>query len=247
MKSRGVALLLAMLLALLATGGVFLYVRNMQLRAEQGGEQVRVLVAATDIPAGAELDPLIAGGTFTTKLVPEDDLLQGAIVDLNQLRGRTAAYPILSGEQISPARLRGAEQAPGGVLGIPPGHQALTFALEPQRLVGGAIQAGDRVAVYGTFDVELRGGQNGRVTITRVLVPEAEVLRMGTPSGGGSEGQSNGSITLALEPVEAQLVVMGKERGTVWLGLIPPHEKGVEPRPLQPRHLLKLKASKEAF
>ncbi|HEV8420183.1 MAG TPA: Flp pilus assembly protein CpaB [Actinomycetota bacterium] len=243
MKSRFVALGLALFLALAATAGVFLYVRGVQLRAEQSGEQVRVVVATTEIAAGAQLDPLIASGTFTTRLVRDEDVVQGAVIDIAQLRGRTAAYPILAGEQISPARLRGDEQAAGGLLGIPPDHQALTFALEPQRVVGGAIQTGDRVAVYGTFDIDFQGTSGRRVTLTRVLVPEAEVLRAATPESSGATAQANGMITLALEPYEAQLVILGQERGTVWMGLIPPHEKGVTLRPALPRKLLKLKGA----
>jgi Flp pilus assembly protein CpaB len=239
MKSRATTVGLAMLLAFLATAGVFLYVRNVREQANSGSENVRVVVTTADIPAGTELDPLVANGLFTNRVVREEDVIAGAVVDIGQLRGRTAAYPILAGEQISPARLRGAAQAPGGLLGIPSGHQALSLALEGQQLVGGALQTGDRVAVYGTADIEFQGTGRARLTLTRVLVPEAEVLRAAAPAEGGAAGQSSTLITLALTAYDAELVLHVHDRGRIWLGLLPPHEKGTKPRPVVPQRLLR--------
>src|SRR5919108_1551097 len=238
MKSRAMTVGLAMLLAFLATAGVFLYVRNVRQQATSGSDSVRVVVSTTDIPAGTELDPLITNGVFTTRVFQEKDVIAGALVNVEQLRGRTAAYPILAGEQVTPARLRGAAQAPGGLLGIPSGHQALSLSLEPQQLVGGAVQTGDRVAVYGTADIEMQGTAQARLTVTRVLVPEVEVLRAVTPAQGGAAGQNNSVIILALKAYDAELVLHVHERGKIWLGLLPPHEKGTRPRLVTPRRLL---------
>jgi Flp pilus assembly protein CpaB len=59
--------------------------------------------------------------------------LPGAITDVAQLRGQTAAYPILADEQIVAARLKGELQASGGALGITPGHVAVTVQVSPQQ------------------------------------------------------------------------------------------------------------------
>jgi Flp pilus assembly protein CpaB len=238
MKSRAMTVGLAMLLAFLATAGVFLYVRNVREQATSGSDTVRVVASTTDIPAGTELDPLITNGVFTTRVVREKDVIAGALVNVEQLRGRTAAYPILAGEQVTPARLRGAAQAPGGLLGIPSGHQALSLSLEPQQLVGGAVQTGDRVAVYGTVDIEFQEGSKPRLTVTRVLVPEVEVLRAVTPAQGAAAGQNKSVIVLALKAYDAELVLHVHERGKVWLGLLPPNEKGTRPRLVTPQRLL---------
>jgi hypothetical protein len=217
MKSRAMTVGLAMLLAFLATAGVFLYVRNVRQQATSGSDSVRVVVSTTDIPAGTELDPLITNGVFTTRVFQEKDVIAGALVNVEQLRGRTAAYPILAGEQVT---------------------QAVSLSLEPQQLVGGAVQTGDRVAVYGTADIEMQGTAQARLTVTRVLVPEVEVLRAVTPAQGAAAGQNKSVIILALKAYDAELVLHVHERGKIWLGLLPPHEKGTKARLVTPRRLL---------
>src|SRR6266496_790764 len=101
MRIRGMAVVLAMLLAFAATLAVFLYVRGVRQEAKTGGGDVNVIVAKQNISVGQDFNPLIQEGVFTTKAFPRDSLVQGVVTDLNQLRGKTAAFPILSGEQIS--------------------------------------------------------------------------------------------------------------------------------------------------
>lgn len=230
MKTRKMAVILAMLLALAATGVVFLYVQNAKEHAQTGGEQVTVAVSKQDIPAGADLDPLIQDGAFTTKSVPRDDVIDGAVLDVAQLQGRTAAYPILAGEQVSTARLRGAAQAPGGLLGIPSGFQAVSVALDPQRRVGGAIQQDDHVTVYATLP-DLSAASLGRALKTLTLVPDALVLRAEVVASSGSSTPDT-LITLALRPRDAEMLVHATESGRVWLTLLPPNQKGVKQPPV---------------
>jgi Flp pilus assembly protein CpaB len=210
MKRGSVALVVTVLLAAAAAAAVFLYVTNVRQNAETGGGTVSVVVSKQDIPASTDLDPLIDEQAFTTKSVPSDDLVEGAVTDVFQLRGQRTAYPILAGEQISAARLQGKLQAAGGLLGIPDGSQALALTLESQRVVGGALQQSDNVTVYGTFD-RPNGGQ-----ITRILVPDALVLSVTTET-----------VTLALDPHDAELVIYTQEQGHVWLTLLPPNQAGV--------------------
>ena len=227
MKRGGVALLAAALLALAASAAVFLYLRDARQQASTGGGTVTVIVSKEDIPAGSELDALIDEGTFTTESVLRDDLLQGAVTDVYQLRGQRVAYPILAGEQISVARLQGQLQAPGGLLGIPSGFEAMTVTLEPQRVVAGAIQKGDHVVVYGTFTTTAQGAQ---LQETRTLVPDVQVLAVN--AGDSSSSRGSITITLALKPLDAGRVIYAQEQGHVWLALLPPNERGVAQPPV---------------
>jgi pilus assembly protein CpaB len=245
MKARGMALVMAVLLAAGATAAVFLYVRSVKNDAStQATDLVTVVVPKQDIPSGTRLDDVIAAGQFTTQQVPPDAVVQGAATDLTQLQHRTTSTFILAGEQITAARLRGSTTATGGVLGIPPEHEALTIQLEPQRVPGQVVQPGDHVSVYATFDdVELiqgsallafvRGNAEGSSEKQEVgdftvkLVPDAQVLGV-SGQAGIDQGLANEGImvTLALTPEDAQLLVFAREKGTVWLGLLPPGEKG---------------------
>ena len=89
MKSRAPALAIALILALLATGGVFLYVQSVRHTASTGGGMVSVIVSKQDIPAGTRLDGLVSGGMFTTVSVPRANLVPGVVTDANQLQGHT--------------------------------------------------------------------------------------------------------------------------------------------------------------
>ena len=55
MKSRAPALAIALILALVATGGVFLYVQSVRHTASTGGGMVSVIVSKQDIAAGTSL------------------------------------------------------------------------------------------------------------------------------------------------------------------------------------------------
>src|SRR5438874_6234685 len=160
MKTRGAAVLvLALALAVLATGAVFLYVRSVQQRATGAVGETTVVVAKQDIPAGSKLDALVSEGAFTTMSVPEDTVIPGAVTSLSQLTGQTTAQPILEGEQITTLRLHGSakEDLGGGVLGIPPGFTGVTFQLPVANAGGGSLRQGDHVTVFGSFDASGEG------------------------------------------------------------------------------------------
>jgi pilus assembly protein CpaB len=222
MKRGAFAAVVTVLFAAAAAVGVFLFMDNVRSDAAKPAETVQVLVSSRDIPAGQAFDPLIADGVFSTKAVAVDDVVQGALTDEYQLQGQRSAYPILAGEQISASRIAGPLQASGGVLGIPDGYQAAALTLEPQRIVAGALGQGDHVEVFGTFAVA-----NGRTQTTRVVIADAQVLRVANP--GDTTGTAPGTtVTLAVTPAEASILIYSQEQGHVWLTLLPPNEKGVQ-------------------
>ena len=140
MKSRSLVVAGALVLALLATAGVFLYVSNVKEEAETGGALTTVLVSTTDIPAGTDLNPLADQGAFTPKPFPADSVVQGAVTSVGQLRDRAAAVPILAGEQIALSRLSGTqEKLPGGVFGLQEGYQAVTVRLTAEQMLGESV------------------------------------------------------------------------------------------------------------
>ena len=226
MKKPVVAALI-FLIAAAAAGGVLLFMNGVRERAEAGRITADVIVATRDIPAGQELSVLIDEGVFRTKSVDVEDLVPGAITDVYQLQGQRTGYPILAEEQIVAARLAGPLQAGGGVLGIPDGLQAASITLEPQRVVAGAIQQGDHVEVFGTFTA--RGA--GTLT-THVVIEDALVLAVATPASDDLGSGGTGTITLAVTPEQAALLIFAQEQGHVWLTLLPPNQAGVHVPPV---------------
>src|SRR5262249_23097927 len=148
----GLVVTVAALLAILATAAVFLYVRGIQDNRTSQGDLVSVIVAKDDIPVGTKLDDLITSGGLTLRQVPQDAVVRGAISDVELLKGRVTTARIVSGEQITSARLEGsATQPEGGTLGIPEGLEAMTISLELPQAGGGVVQRGDHISIYGAF------------------------------------------------------------------------------------------------
>ncbi len=149
MKGRGLVVFLALILATLATAGVFMYSRGVKDQANTGGTMVQVVVSKVDLPARSDLDQMIKDDQFKIVQVPEGVVVSGAVTSVDQLAGKSNVEAILAGEQIPTARISG--NVPGGALAIPDGMEAITVSLDAPRGVAGAINAGDHVTIYSTF------------------------------------------------------------------------------------------------
>ena len=104
MRSRGLVVAIAVVLAVLAAVGVIVYTSNVRNNAINEGSS-SVLVSTVNIQANTPLDPLIAQGAFTTINVPPDAQVPDAVTDTTQLQGLTATAPIYPNEQIPLARV----------------------------------------------------------------------------------------------------------------------------------------------
>ena len=239
MKGRGLVVFLALILATLATAGVFMYSRGVKEDVQTGGTMVPVVVTKVDIPARSDMDQLIADDQFSIIQVPASVVVDGAVTSVDQLAGKNNSVAILAGEQIPAARISG--NVPGGALAIPEGMQAITVSLDASRGVAGSINAGDHVTIYSTFKDAPRNGGAVNETVTTALVPTVELLAvfrpLATSTFGGesptSSEQLPGSltVTVALTPEDAQRFVFSMEMGSVWFGLLPPDERG---QPMEP-------------
>jgi pilus assembly protein CpaB len=260
MKSRGLVVVLALILATLATVGVFLYSRGVKEEARRGGDLVTVIVSKIDVPANTDLNALIADGQFVPLEVPTDAVIQDAVTQISQLENRRNSVYLFAQEQIPVARIQGGE-VPGGQLSIPEGHQAVTVALDAPAAISGVLTGGDHVSIYATFTgvslvrlnkkfEPLPGNSETtaeRFDTTVVLVPDVEVLRVLRDGTGTSEvpGQieesstsSSVQVILALEPEEAQKLVFTLNQGVPYLSLLPPDEDGVQLDPLTAARIL---------
>jgi Flp pilus assembly protein CpaB len=243
MKSRGLVVGIAVVLAAAAAAFVLLYMNGVKNDAATGGSLSTVLVSNQDIPANTQLNPLIDKGVFSQLKVPGDAVVDGAITDVSQLKGLTTIAPILANEQIPASRLDTGKEIEGGALGIGVGHVAVSVSVPAQAAVNGAVTRGDYVTVYTTFDnpkvipgttpaqqiqqaSKSNSTQGSLPTMTVTLIPAARVLDIVNPTVDES-GRSTGSqvtLTLDLTPTDAQELVYAQQSGTTWLGLLPPND-----------------------
>ena len=251
MRSRGLVVAIAVVLAVAAAAAVVLYTQGVKETAEQGGQLTTVIVSSQTIDANKPLDPLIEQGIFSEIDIPQNALVDGAVTDLSQMEGATTTTTILANEQISSSRLSTADERLNEV-GVSEGHIAVAVELEAPQGGTGNIQPGDNVAVFGTYQnvqiiagdlrqiinnpgaVPAGAGQKQDVPdFTVTIIRSVRVLRIENPSVDTETGQQSDSdrirITLDLLPQDAQNLVFAQENGLVWLGLLnPKDEEGLE-------------------
>ena len=245
MRSRGLVVALAVLLAVAAAGAVVLYTNGVKKAAESGGTLTTVIVATQDIPANTSLDPLIEGGGFKELSVPSDAVVDGAVTSLAALHGQTTTAPIVANEQLTASNLSSGEQVAGGMLGISKGHLALTIKLNAPQGVNGNIQRGDNITIFATYTgasvltgVTLPQLLNGTASTTETqslpdftvsLIPTVRVLQVVNPTIDQTTGNPVGdavTLTLDLLPADAQALTLANQTATLYIGLLPPGEDG---------------------
>ena len=244
MRSRGLVVAIAIVLAVAAAAAVVLYTQGVKDEARQGGELTPVIVASQDIPANTPLDPLIAqGGVFNEVQVPASSLVANAVQSVDQLNGATTSTPIFANEQIPSQRLSTGE--PLNELGISEGHIAVSVEIDAPPGGLGNIHAGDNVQVFATFQgaTVVPGGlqkflnsptvstqpQKQLPPFTMTLIPTVRVLKIQNPPIDVETGRSDSSriqVTLDLLPEDGQNLVYAQEIAHIWLGLLPPKEQG---------------------
>jgi pilus assembly protein CpaB len=244
MRSRGLVVALAVLLAVAAAGAVVLYTNGVKKAAESGGSLTTVIVAVQDIPANSSLDALIESGGFKELSVPADAVVEGAVTSLAELRGQTTTAPIVANEQLTASNLSSGEQVEGGQLGISKGHVALTIKLNAPQGVNGNIQRGDNITVFATFTGAsvIKGATlpelvKGTATTTDrqelpdftvSLIPTVRVLEVVNPGIDEAGNPTGDAVTLTLDllPPDAQSLTLANQTATLYIGLLPPGEDG---------------------
>lgn len=229
MRSRGLVVAIAIVLAIVAAAAVILYTNQVREDAITD-EATQVVIATQDIQAGTQLDPLLTQGVFDEINVPNDALVEGAVTTLGQLQGQTTKSPILAREQIPTSRLA-TGQSDLSLAGVSDGHVGVALSLDGPRAGAGAIRLGDNVAVYVTFNKdtvvlrqELRRVLNPAqlrkffesqgnpdpsspaiqlgVDFTATVVPSARVIQIAVPTATDPDGQTTtaeGTITMMLD------------------------------------------------
>jgi pilus assembly protein CpaB len=145
-KRRIIGLVAAMLLALVGTVSLVAYVRSAKNEAVAQEALVDVYVVDTFVPKGA--DPDTIKSSVKIEQVPARLMQPGTVTDLVTIGDQVAATDLQPGDQLLAARL-GLEEAVSDEV---TDKVQISTLLEAQRAVGGAIQKGDLVGVYVSFD-----------------------------------------------------------------------------------------------
>jgi len=227
-KSRLIAGVAAVVVAIVGILLIFSYAQSADNRAIQKLEPVKVLVVQKPVPAGTSAEAL-------TKLVSVEELPRtgvpgSALGSLTDQAGKVTATDLVPGEQLVAERLidPASLDVPGSVP-VPKGLQEVTFALDPQRLVGGRIVAGDTVGLFVTFtgaDVKdstlpsTTGRVLHKVLVTSLQRAEAtQATAPASPNAPNPQALPAGGmlVTVAVADTAAARIIYSAEFGRIWL------------------------------
>ena len=244
MKSRLLAGIAALVLAVVGAFLVVSYAQGADNRAVQGLDPQDVLVVAKTVPAGTTVETLKP--FLTTERLPGTAVAKSALHNLDGLAGKVTGVELLPGEQLVAERLVAPEDLqPSGSVKVPDGLQEVSFQLEPQRVVGGRLAPGDHVGIF----ISLKSGgddakpdkESTQLSIHKVLLtavqraPVAEAAK--SSSGGGSTAPAEDTslptgsllLTVAVDDVNASKIIYASEFASLWLSKEPLNAKDSGP------------------
>lgn len=239
MKSRLLAGTAAAVLALIGAIVIFVYAQGADERAVQNLEPIDVLVVQTAVPAGTPVEALAAA--VAVQKLPGAAVAKSAVRSLDESAGKVIAVDMHPGEQLLAERLIAPEELKSeGAVKVPTGLQEISFQLEPQRVVGGRINPGDRIGIFISLD---NGGlaakadkETTELAIHKVLVTavqRAPQAAGAAPSPSASPAPNNpdpkdtelpsGSLllTVAVNDIDASKIVFAAEYAKLWLSKEP--------------------------
>lgn len=251
MKSRLLAGVAAVLLAIVGAVLMFTYAQGADQRAMQNLEPVGVLVVKQAIPAGTPVEAIKA--SVAIEQLPGASVSESSLKTLDDSTGKVVAVDLVPGEQLVAERLIAPEELKtSGSVKVPAGLQEVSFQLEPQRVVGGRLSPGDHVGVFISMPeggVESKADkETTKLSVHKALV--TAVQRAPEPAAAAQPAPTEGTeptadprdstlptgslmLTVAVNDVDAAKIVFAAEYASIWLSREPLDAKDSGPRIMQ--------------
>jgi pilus assembly protein CpaB len=250
-KSRMLAGVAAVVLAIIGAVLMFTYAQGADQRAVQKLEPVSVLVVKQAIPAGTPVEAFKA--SIATEQLPGASVAKTSLTTLETEAGKVTAVDLVPGEQLVAERLVAPEDLKAsGSVKVPAGLQEVSFQLEPQRVVGGRLAPGDYVGVFISMKEggleEKADKETTQLSVHKALVtavqraPEAAAAAEPAPAESAAPATDprdstlpSGSLmlTVAVNDVDAAKIIFASEFATIWLTREPLDAKNSGPRVMQ--------------
>ncbi|MEM7492504.1 MAG: Flp pilus assembly protein CpaB [Pseudomonadota bacterium] len=186
--------------------------------------QVKVLVAASDLPIGTLLSP----SDFRWADWPERTVNPGYFTEedhsdaMEKLAGSVVRTSLFAEEPILPQKI--VQKGETGFMAalLSPGKRAVSVEISPESASAGFILPDDRVDVILTYEVEVQQGEEMVEQTTVVTAMEnVRVLAIDQLFGevDGAPALTGSTATLELTPEEAELISLAARKATISLTL----------------------------
>ena len=159
----------AVILGLVAAGGIWQYLNQAQEKVKKLSVTRAVVVASMQIPAGTKL----SDSDLAIKQLPEQTVPKDYPSSIESIKGRIVKTTIQPEEVITEARLVGQGAAGGLTVVIPPGYRAFTMKVNDVIGVGGFINPGDRVDIISILQ------KDDQRTFSKTILQNVLVLAVG--------------------------------------------------------------------
>lgn len=212
MKPENRLLLIAMAAGLAAGIGAYLFLWGKEKELEEAVKPVKVITAAKYIPALSTIDK----ESVQYGEVPAKFFTKAHATEFNDVKGRVALVPFLEGEAILVNKV--AEKEGELNTAIPAGMRAVSVSVNEESGVGYMVRPGDYVDVLLTYD---SAGGKGAYNTTATILQAVRVIAAGMDSSGAVREEGYQTLTLALTPEEAEIVVFSREKGRLSFSLRP--------------------------
>jgi Flp pilus assembly protein CpaB len=211
-------IVIAVVLAAFAALLTMTYVTSYEKRVQNGEEDVPVLVATSDIPAGTSGAAALA--RVEERMVAQRNVAPGAVSDKGQLEEFVVSEPIYAGEQVSRQRFSSSTEI--GVRSSLTGNmRAVALSGDSVQLLSGVLRAGDRVDLVSSLKVD----PDEDVWATRIVLRDIEILKPANSSGNkrldSAAGRNQLSILLAVSDTQVQKLFHVQRHGEWTLQLRP--------------------------
>jgi Flp pilus assembly protein CpaB len=242
---RTVIAVIAVVLAVLAGTGVYLYTSSADARAKEDVEMVQAVVATQNIARGTEGDQALSEGLIEKKDVPRSALPPGRVKNPDSVQGKIASGEIASGQFIVKDSFTAAGKGGAFSSGLGKDRQAISVQLDPKQAVAGRIVEGDlvNVIVVGKVRKDPSAPFDAAVpdNLAMFAVQNAKVLAVGqavaadgtttattdTTNGNADTSQvatDRSLVTLEVDAADAQRIALASVTNSagVWLTLVGP-------------------------
>ena len=231
MKNKMI-LLLAILFGVAAAFGAFRYLKNVEATYQLSGNYTQVATVNQQIPARTT----IQSSMLEFVEVPVEYVMSGAVLEADKAVGKLARSDLYEGEQLIERKLMDRQDQQGGLaVKVDDGKRAISIPVGMVSALHGLVEVNDRVDVLVTFDheEEIRGGGDEQVsrdqvnqTVTSTIIHNVPILAVNAVMDSSSDGAPEPStITLMVEPEEAQWIALAIHQGSIQLSLRSPEDE----------------------
>jgi Flp pilus assembly protein CpaB len=218
----------AIVLALVAGIGVYVYASNADKRAQENASFVDAYVATSDIAKGTTGDEAVSAGLIQQEKVAKGSLPPSVVTNLNDLAGKVAAARIDTKQFITGETFVAADDGVGGAFAQSIKSQdlvAVTVTVDADHGVANAIAPGDHVDIATTTtDANGNAQTDYLMQNVKVLAVGASTTQGQAPGAAGAAPPANsGVLTFEVSSADALRVIAANSgQSKIYLVLLPP-------------------------